>query len=97
MSEFYFISLDIFINLEDNKKKETIINELEAWLYFIASDKPEHIEKVLASVPRFEEMKQELEEKNQTLDQARKELTEKDKELNEVKQELERLREELAK
>lgn len=60
LSEFYFISLDIFINLEDNKKKETIINELEAWLYFIASDKPEHIEKVLASVPRFEEMYREI-------------------------------------
>lgn len=56
LQEYYFIPLDIFLRLEDNKKKETIGKELEAWLYFIGSDKPEHIWKVIQSYPKFEEL-----------------------------------------
>ena len=60
LSEFYFVSLDIFLNVEDNKEEETAITDLEAWLYFIASDKPEHIQKVLSCDSRFQEMYREI-------------------------------------
>ena len=55
LQEFYFIPLDIFFRLKDNKKK-TIRNEVEAWLYFIESDKPEDIRRVIQKFPKFEEM-----------------------------------------
>lgn len=60
LSEFYFVSLDIFLDIEDNKKKEDKMSELETWLYFIGSDKPEHIRKVLASDLKFKEMYREI-------------------------------------
>ena len=46
---------------EDNKGEETDLTELEAWLYFIGSDRLEHIGKVLASDPKFAEMYREIE------------------------------------
>lgn len=55
LQEFYFIPLDIFFRIKDNKRK-TIRNELEAWLYFIGSDKPEDIRRVIQKFPKFEEM-----------------------------------------
>ena len=61
LQEFYFIPLDIFLKTEDNKNKNTIRNELEAWLYFIGSDKPAHIYKVLQRYPEFEEMYRDIE------------------------------------
>ncbi len=59
LQEFYFIPLDIFFRLKDNKRK-TIRNELEAWLYFIGSDKPEDIRRVIQKFPKFEEMYREV-------------------------------------
>jgi len=61
LQEFYFIPLDIFLAAEDNKNKKTIGNELEAWLYFIGSDRPEHIYKVLKCYPKFEELYRDVE------------------------------------
>lgn len=61
LQEFYFIPLDIFLETTDNKDKSTIKNELEAWLYFIGSDKPEHICKVLQRYPQFEELYRDIE------------------------------------
>ena len=61
LQEFYFIPLDIFLETKDNKSKNTIRNELEAWLYFIGSDKPAHIYKVLQRYPEFEEMYRDIE------------------------------------
>ncbi len=61
LQEFYFIPLDIFLETKDNKSKNTIRNELEAWLYFIGSDKPEHICKVLQRYPKFEELYRDIE------------------------------------
>ena len=34
-----YIALDNFLNIMDNKREETKLSELEAWLYFIGSDK----------------------------------------------------------
>jgi len=59
LQEFYFIPLDIFFQIKDNKRK-TIRSELEAWLYFIGSDKPEDIRRVLQKFPKFEEMYREV-------------------------------------
>ena len=59
LQEFYFIPLDIFFRIKDNKRK-TIRSELEAWLYFIGSDKPEDIRRVLQKFPKFEEMYREV-------------------------------------
>lgn len=56
LQEFCFIPLDIFFKLKDNKKKKVIRNELEAWLYFIGSDKVEDIRRVIQKFPKFEEM-----------------------------------------
>ena len=55
LQEFYFIPLDIFFRIKDNKRK-TIRNELEAWLYFIGSDKTGDIRRVIQKFPKFEEM-----------------------------------------
>ena len=54
LQEFYFIPLDIFFSIEDNKKEEAEMSELEAWLYFIGSDRPEHIQKIIRAFPKFE-------------------------------------------
>lgn len=61
LQEFYFIPLDIFLELEDNKDNEVLGKELEAWLYFIGSDRPEHICKVIQSFPKFEEIYRDIE------------------------------------
>ncbi len=60
LQEFYFISLDVFLDIMDNRGKEAKISELEAWLYFIGSDKVEHIQKVITSYPWFAEMYEEI-------------------------------------
>ncbi len=57
-----YIALDNFLNIMDNKRKETQISELEAWLYFIGSDKVEHIYKVIESYPWFAELYKEINE-----------------------------------
>ncbi len=36
------------------------MSELEAWLYFIGSDNPAHVRKVIASYPKFAELYQEI-------------------------------------
>lgn len=60
LQEFYFIPLDIFFYIEDNKENGTEMSELEAWLYFIGSDNPAHVRKVIASHPKFAELYQEI-------------------------------------
>ena len=60
LQEVYFISLDIFLHIQDNKNEDESMSELEAWLYFLGSDKPEHIQKVVNNYPRFEEMYREI-------------------------------------
>ena len=60
LQEFYFVPLDIFFLFKDNKGEETINNELEAWLYFLGSDKPEDILKLTTAYPKFVELYQDI-------------------------------------
>ena len=56
LEEFFFISLENFFKIEDNKEDTKGLSELEAWMYFIGSDKPEHIRKVIENFPWFAEL-----------------------------------------
>ena len=55
LTEFFFVSIDNFHKIEDNKEDTKEISELEAWIYFIGSDKPEHILKIVEKFPWFAE------------------------------------------
>lgn len=57
-----YIALDNFLDIMDNKRKGTQMSELEAWLYFIGSDKVEHIYKVIESYPWFADLYREINE-----------------------------------
>lgn len=59
LQEFIFVSLDIFLNIKDNENIETL-DELGAWLYFLGSDKPADIQRVISSHPKFEQMYEEI-------------------------------------
>ncbi|MBE5863770.1 MAG: hypothetical protein E7295_13100 [Lachnospiraceae bacterium] len=54
IQKFIFVSLDIFRRIRDNKI-ETKMTELEAWMYFLASDRPEDITRLINEYPEFEE------------------------------------------
>lgn len=51
VQEYLLIPLDIFMETRQN-----ISSKLDAWLYFIASDAPEDILKVIEAYPEFEEI-----------------------------------------
>ena len=55
LQEFILIPLDIFCNMPHNT-----ISKLEAWLYFIGSDEPRDIIRVVESYPEFKEFYKEL-------------------------------------
>ena len=48
---FTFIPLDIFMQLPHNE-----LTELEAWLYFLGSDNPQHIQRIIEKYPFFKEL-----------------------------------------
>ncbi|MBP3352393.1 MAG: PD-(D/E)XK nuclease family transposase [Lachnospiraceae bacterium] len=50
-----YIPLDIFRNMPHNE-----IGELEAWLYFLGSDEPKDINRIIEKYPFFEELYQEI-------------------------------------
>lgn len=52
---FIYIPLDIFRNMPHNN-----IEELEAWLYFLSSDEPRHIQQIAEKYPFFQELYQEI-------------------------------------
>lgn len=51
VQEYLLIPLDIFM-----KNRQNISSKLDAWLYFIASEDPEDIGKVIGAYPEFEEI-----------------------------------------
>lgn len=55
LQEFILIPLDIFKNMPHNN-----ISKLEAWLYFIGSENPKDILRVVEAYPQFKEIYQEL-------------------------------------
>lgn len=52
---FIYIPLDIFCQMPHND-----IGELEAWLYFLGSDNPLHIQRIIEKYPFFKEYYQEI-------------------------------------
>ncbi len=57
LQEFFFIPLDIFRDIRQNKG---ISNRLEAWLTFLGEDDPEEITKLLETYPEFKELYQDV-------------------------------------
>ena len=55
LQEYILIPLDIFKNMPHNN-----IDKLEAWLYFIGSDEPKDIFRVVEAYPEFKELYKEL-------------------------------------
>ena len=55
LQEYYMIPLDVFKEMPHNK-----LNKLEAWLYFIGSDAPGDICRVVEAFPEFKEYYNEL-------------------------------------
>lgn len=55
LQEFILIPLDIFQNMPHNN-----ISKLEAWLYFVGSDEPKDIIRVVGAYPEFKELYKEL-------------------------------------
>ncbi len=55
LQEYMLVPLDIFLKIQHNK-----ISELDAWLYFIASDKMEDIERICNMYPMFRELYREV-------------------------------------
>ena len=55
LQEYFMIPLDVFKEMSHNK-----INKLEAWLYFIGSDSPKDICRVIEAFPEFRELYNEL-------------------------------------
>ena len=57
LQEYVFIALDMFHKIKQNKIEE----ELDAWLYCIASEDPEVIQRILERYPQFWEIYREVE------------------------------------
>lgn len=55
LQEYYMIPLDIFKEMSHN-----VLSKLEAWLYFIGSDSPKDICRVIEAFPEFKELYGEL-------------------------------------
>jgi len=52
---FTYIPLDIFLNMPHNE-----FTELEAWLYFLSSDNPLHIQRIVEKYPFFKELYEDI-------------------------------------
>ena len=51
MLNFIIVPLDIFNQMPHNE-----LTELEAWLYFLSSDNPLHIQRIIEKYPFFQEL-----------------------------------------
>ena len=61
IQRFIFISLDIFRRLRDNGNiKNEPMTDLEAWMYFLSSDRPEDITRLIKEHPEFESAYREI-------------------------------------
>ncbi len=57
LQEYIFINLDIYFRIHQNK---IIENELDAWLMFLGTDRPEQILDLLEQYPWFEDLYRDL-------------------------------------
>lgn len=55
LMNFIYIPLDIFLKMPHNE-----LTELEAWLYFLSSDNPLHIQQLVEKYPFFKELYQDI-------------------------------------
>ena len=55
LQKYIMVSLDIFRKMEHNE-----LTELEAWMYFLASDRPEDVRRVIEAYPEFEMLYREI-------------------------------------
>ena len=55
LENFIYIALDIFREMEHNE-----ITELDAWMYFLGSDRPEDILHIIGHYPFFQELYQDI-------------------------------------
>ena len=55
LENFIYISLDIFRQMEHNR-----LTELDAWMYFLGSDHPEDILRIIRKYPFFQELYQDI-------------------------------------
>ena len=60
LQKYFYIPIDIFLSIVDNKIDEGTLSELEAWIYFIGSDKPNDMEKIIRAYPKFAKMYEEI-------------------------------------
>ena len=52
---FIYIPLDFFLKMPHNE-----LTELEAWLYFLSSDNPLHVQRIIEKYPFFRELYQDI-------------------------------------
>lgn len=60
LQEYYYLPIDIFRDIMDNISDKGALSELEAWIYFIGSDRPEDMEKIIHAYPKFAKMYEEI-------------------------------------
>lgn len=60
LQKYFYLPIDIFLSIMDNKIDEGALSELEAWIYFIGSDKPNDMEKIIRAYPKFAKMYEEI-------------------------------------
>ncbi len=60
LQKYFYIPIDIFFRIMDNKNEKSTYSELEAWMYFIGSDRPEDMEKIIRAYPKFTKMYEEI-------------------------------------
>lgn len=95
IQKFIFVSLDIFRGLFDNRDKGKKLTELEAWMCFLASNKPENITQLVQEYPQFAEMYMEINQFRLRPEEMMSMMTEAIRMLDEgdAKMQIERLRE----
>ena len=60
LQKYFYIPIDICLSIVDNKIDKGALSELEAWIYFIGSDKPNNMEKIIREYPKFAKMYEEI-------------------------------------
>ncbi|MBR1853824.1 MAG: PD-(D/E)XK nuclease family transposase [Lachnospiraceae bacterium] len=99
IQKFIFISLDIFRGMFNNRDKSKKMTELEAWLCFLASSKPDDITQLVQEYPQFTEMYMEINQFRLRPEEMMTMMTEAIKMLDEgdAKMQIERLHEKVEK
>ncbi len=60
LQNYFYLPIDIFFSIVDNKSDTKTLSKLEAWICFIGSDKPEYVQKIVKNYPEFAKMYEEI-------------------------------------